>query len=34
MLALPEIEYRHDGSLLVLRRIPLEDLIDERQILL
>ena len=29
VLALSEVEKRHDGSLLVLRRVALEDLIDD-----
>jgi hypothetical protein len=33
VLALAEVEQRHDGGLLVLRRVALEDLSDDRLIL-
>ena len=34
MLALPQIQQGHDGSLLVLGRVALEDLIDKFEVLL
>jgi len=33
VLALAEVKQRHDGGLLVLRRVPRDDLLDELQVL-
>jgi hypothetical protein len=33
MLALSKVEQRHDGGLLILRRIPRQDLLDELLVL-
>lgn len=33
VLALPQVQQRHDGRLLVLRRVPLEDLFDDGLVL-